>query len=305
VQIEHLRRLWEVAVDVTGNPAVGLITAARSGPIGLDVIDYVMMSSETLGSALQQAIRYARIVDDATVLQLHQHPQGLRVVFEFLVTGRPVPCQSVEFTMVSSLNFYRWMTRTALRPLQIEFMHAPAVERRLYEQLLDCPVRFAAERNGIILSRDDLALPLFTHNPQLAELHGRYAAEQIAEMANNSIAARVRRLLVLALPGGEPTREQIAAALCLSGSTLHRRLLREGCSFQGLLDETRRTLAECYLGNEKVPLCEATRLLGFNEQSSLSRACQRWFHQSPHEYRYQLAQTSRSVQMPLADVQDD
>jgi AraC-like DNA-binding protein len=54
------------------------------------------------------------------------------------------------------------------------------------------------------------------------------------------------------------------------------------------LDDTRRELAQQYLGQTDVSLADATYLLGFGDQSSFFRACKRWFGTSPRLYRIRL-----------------
>ena len=81
---------------------------------------------------------------------------------------------------------------------------------------------------------------------------------------------------------------QIANKLEMSERTLQRRLEAEGTSFQRLLDDTRREVAQQYLGQTDTSLCDATYLLGFSKQSSFFRACKRWFGTSARRYRIRL-----------------
>jgi AraC-like DNA-binding protein len=81
---------------------------------------------------------------------------------------------------------------------------------------------------------------------------------------------------------------EVAAASEMSQRTLQRRLEVEGTSFQRLVDDTRRELAQQYLGQTDVSLADATYLLGFGDQSSFFRACKRWFGTSPRRYRIRL-----------------
>jgi AraC-like DNA-binding protein len=90
------------------------------------------------------------------------------------------------------------------------------------------------------------------------------------------------------LPNGEPRRPKIAGALGMSERTLQRRLAAEGTSFQRLLDDTRRELAQQYLGQRNVSLADTAYLLGFSDQSSFFRAARRWFGTSPRHHRIRL-----------------
>jgi AraC-like DNA-binding protein len=74
----------------------------------------------------------------------------------------------------------------------------------------------------------------------------------------------------------------------MSERTLQRRLEEEETSFLQLLDDTRRELADQYLGRLHLSLGQAAYLLGFSDQSSFFRACRRWFKLSPGQYRSQL-----------------
>ncbi|MDF5982204.1 helix-turn-helix transcriptional regulator [Pseudomonas aeruginosa] len=77
----------------------------------------------------------------------------------------------------------------------------------------------------------------------------------------------------------------MAQALHLSQRTLQRRLQEEGTSYQQLLDDTRRDMAEQYLQQPGLTLLEVAYLLGFADPSNFFRAFRRWFGCTPNEYR--------------------
>ena len=72
--------------------------------------------------------------------------------------------------------------------------------------------------------------------------------------------------------------------------TLQRRLAEEGIRCQDVIDEERRRQAVRYLAELRLSLGQVTGLLGFAEQSSLNRACLRWFGRTPRQYRASLSQ---------------
>jgi AraC-like DNA-binding protein len=77
----------------------------------------------------------------------------------------------------------------------------------------------------------------------------------------------------------------IASGLAMSARTLQRRLSEQGHSFQGVVDMTRKVLAQRLLAETDYSLAEVAFLTGFSEQSGFSRAFKRWAGQTPRSYR--------------------
>jgi AraC-like DNA-binding protein len=110
----------------------------------------------------------------------------------------------------------------------------------------------------------------------------------LQQFDHGQISYRAREVIIRKLPDGEPRRDDVASALRLSERTFQRRLAEEATSFLKLVDDTRRELAEQYLGWLHLSLAQAAYLLGFADQRSFFRACKRWFKLSPGQYRNQL-----------------
>lgn len=69
--------------------------------------------------------------------------------------------------------------------------------------------------------------------------------------------------------------------------TLQRRLRAEGARFDDLLDTQRKTWARELMAQRSLALADIAQLLGFADQWVLTRACQRWFGDSPRRLRQQ------------------
>ena len=173
--------------------------------------------------------------------------------------------------------------------MAVALSYPAAADLAPYRAAFRCPISFDAARNSILLSHADVTMPLPTSNPLLAELHERFAGEYLRHFDHAQVSHRAREVIIRRLPDGEPRRDQVAGALCMSERTLQRRLEEEATCFIELLDGTRRELAEQYLGRLHLTLAQAAYLLGFADQSSFFRACKRWFDLSPGQYRSQLA----------------
>ncbi|WP_369960332.1 helix-turn-helix transcriptional regulator [Pseudomonas benzenivorans] len=154
--------------------------------------------------------------------------------------------------------------------------------------MFQAQLRFNAAHYALLFERADLDTPLPTANEALAQLHDRFAGEYLARFSESRVTHLARQVLCRQLPQGEPKREAVAQALHLSQRTLQRRLQEEGTSFQQLLDDTRRELAEQYLGQPNLTLLEIAYLLGFADPSNFFRAFRRWFARTPGEYRARL-----------------
>jgi AraC-like DNA-binding protein len=98
-----------------------------------------------------------------------------------------------------------------------------------------------------------------------------------------------RRTLVPLIREGRTTLAELARAHHTSPRSLQRRLADQGTSFQALLDDTRRHLAEAHLKEGRLDLAEIALLLGYSEQSAFTRAFRAWTGLPPAQWRRALS----------------
>jgi AraC-like DNA-binding protein len=285
---EQISRLWELAVAQSGNPALGLAQHEVVRPASFDVVGYAMMSCADLRSAFERLIRYMLILSDALTMTLAEEASGYRIAFELFGGSRPVPHARIEFIIVTVAGFCRWISGRDVHPLAIELPYPAPADVAPYRAAFHCPVAFDALTSSLLFAASDMTTPLPTSNPQLAELHERFAGDFLRRFDHAQTSQRAREVIIRRLPDGEPKRNEVAGELRMSERTLQRRLEEEATSFLQLLDDTRRELAEQYLGRLHLSLAQAAYLLGFSDQTSFFRACKRWFALSPGQYRSQL-----------------
>jgi hypothetical protein len=200
VQTENISRLWELAVERSGNPALGVAQPQVVRAASFDVVGYAMMSCADLRSAFERLIRYLLILSDTFTMTMSEERGGYRIVFVLFGGNRPVPRQRVEFIVVTLIGYCRWLSGRDVHPLGIELPFPPPVDPAPYRAAFRCPVTFDAERNSVLFATADMIAALPTSNPQLAELHDRYAGDYLRHFDHAQTSYRAREVIVRRLP---------------------------------------------------------------------------------------------------------
>jgi AraC-like DNA-binding protein len=139
-----------------------------------------------------------------------------------------------------------------------------------------------------VFSAEVLNLPLRKSDPALLALLDRQAEAVLAEVSRvPAVVDAWRRTLVPLIREGRTGLAALAEAHHTSVRSLQRRLAEQGTSFQQLLDDTRRHLAEGHLKNARLDVAEIALLLGYSEQSAFTRAFRSWTGVTPALWRRQ------------------
>jgi AraC-like DNA-binding protein len=271
---------WSEAVRLFGDPALALTIAQHTPAGAFGVVEYVCRSAPTVREALEQWVRYLGILDAAVEVGLVDAGDGvaLRVLVE---SEAPAPA-SHELCFALVALHARRMTDGQCEPRRVRFTHAgPEGQAARYREFFGAPVEFDAEATELVYPRASLGLALSTADPNLLAIL-LPAAEELREKraVSATMTDHARRALRVALCHDDAQLEGLARRLGMTVRSLQRRLRDEGTSFQALRDETRKALAERYLG-EGHSLAEISFLLGFSEPSAFFRAFKRWTGSTP------------------------
>jgi len=283
--VAQMARLWRLAVQATGDRCLGIHAAEYVQPATFHNLGLALLASVTLEDALVRAARYSRIVSNAADVTVDETREGIRQTLTFR-RGMPQVDEDIDLFMAASRKMGDLLTGRQIKPRQIRLRRRATPEMAAeFERFFGVPVEFGAGENSLMVGLEDARRPLPMGNAVLAGQTDRIMLEQIARSDDASIAERVRAELIARLPSGEPGRADLARVLAMSEKTLQRRLKDERTTYQHLLDETRRELAEEYLRDGGLSVCEVTFRLGFSDQSSFTRAFKRWTGVAPREFR--------------------
>jgi AraC-like DNA-binding protein len=183
----------------------------------------------------------------------------------------------------------RELTGTPFRLTRVAFEHvAPTLlVRKDVEAFFEIPaVAFESDWNEIGFSDETLTLGIVSHEPYLLPLLDKLAeAEVTARTASRGLVDQVARHVRASLCDGEPSLDQIARMLGLSGRTLQRRLTDEATPFAEVVDSVRRELARMYVCEAERSLDDVASMLGYAGSRPFQRAFKRWTGMTPLEYR--------------------
>jgi len=211
-----------------------------------------------------------------------------RVVFHHLSNDRGDAVQHTERAISLFCRLDDHLTGHQLHATRVMFNHAPASPSDVYLEYLGVKPEFGAPVTAVSMERRALALPLKTANPQLQAIVERYL-ELNTPAPGPDIGRRVHQAIAQIMRHGNATIEDVADMLNMHPRTLQRRLMLEGITFERARDDVRRQLAQIYLANDVVPLAHVAHLLGYANQSVLTRSCLRWFGKTPLAVRHQVA----------------
>jgi AraC-like DNA-binding protein len=285
VPVSVIRRLWLGAVEVTGNPCIGLDAVRHLHPTAGHALGYACLASATVKEAMQRFARYFRVVNEATRPQFEETDSGFCLHLTFAGGTPLVPAANLDGLLASALALARKCAGEQFSPQRVELMHpAPDCAARL-EAYFKSAIEFEAPRYAMHFERGAMLKVLPTGNPELVLSAEQMLRDYLARMDRADVVAQARKLIAERLTSGEPLAGDVARALAASPRTLQRRLNRNGTSFAKLLDQTRRELAVEYLRDPENTVEETAFLVGFAETASFNRAFRRWTGNSPTAFR--------------------
>jgi AraC-like DNA-binding protein len=284
VTTQEMFALHRAVHELSGDPGIGLKLGSEERIERYDPIAIAALYTRSFRDALARMARYKRLTCPEEI-RVIEHGKECAVEFVWLLAEEPEPPSLIDVCFAWVVAIGRRGVGSSINPKRVDFKR-PEANRQLYEDHFACPVRFGARHNTLLFGSDDLAQPFLTHNPDLLEMVAPQLEVELAQqLAQGSLKEQVKGVLKRFLAGQRPRLEDVAVELRVSARTLQRRLLAERITFQNLVEEARRELAQHYLMQSSLELNETAYLLGYEDPNSFFRAFHRWEGTSPGEWR--------------------
>lgn len=286
ISIPQSEALAEAALDLVGDPALGLRLVERIGPGEAALFTYLAATSATGRAAFERATRYAVVSGSDFHFELEE--EGDLLVCRADSATASAEGRVARFASEVSVGAMVKLGRIAAGELtsnEVWFRHPAPEYADQYERVFELPVHFGKRCNALIGRRERFDDPLPRADSTLCDLLDQHAQALLERLPRSEpFADRVREAIANELGSGDPSADRVSEILGVSPRTLRRRLRDTETSHQQLLDEVRNELARSTLAEGKLGITEVAFLLGFSDASAFHKAFRRWTGQSPRDW---------------------
>ncbi len=292
-------RLYQNAMREMRDESFGMISASKV-PIGsFRLMCYACIHAENLEKAIRRCSGFYEVLRGSVIKPVFDVRAG-SVYFRFDVIDA-LPSESISNLLDSEEavhirawfsmwhNFLSWLIGQRLQLRQALFTFETPKDSEYYAQLFQSEVSFSEEANALVFPEKYLNLPLVQTEQSLKAFLKSLPYQLIVMLdEGDSIVSRVKAVIGNDFSRELPTAQEVAHRLGLSISSLRRRLLDEGTSFQKIKDAGRQAAAMRYLAAEAMSIQDVAALTGFEDPSTFYRSFRKWTGMTPGQYRESL-----------------
>lgn len=297
-QVETLTysTLYKRIMQLLQDESFGFGTAQKSPPGTFRMMCLFIIHCKDLKQALTRSAEFFDYID-----QFKNQNTTKRIPITLENQGETAVCRFDRLPPISGRNsesfdaniiymmhkLYSWLIDKPIELTEVSLRGKKPRTTADYTALFDCNIRFNAQVSTLKFASHWLDEPVRQNEDTLKTFlkHAPYQLISAKTNTGESLGERVHSLLMKELNGEVITIEGVAQKLNMSSRTLHRRLQKEGYSFQQIKDSARKEAAINYLGRSELTVSAIALLMGFQDTSAFYRAFKKWTGKAPSYYR--------------------
>jgi AraC-like DNA-binding protein len=279
------QRVIDAALEVTGDPALGLQLGelARSGMF--DVLGPLADHAATLRELIEAIGRYSRLIADGHEPQLHEAGDRASIRFAALHGDSSAVRLTAEFATAAMLRTLRQFVGDDAQPAHVSFAYPAPAYAAAYRRCFGDVVRFDRPFTEIEFPSAWLDKRQLFQSPELYSALKSQAERTLDRLERDAaVSARVEQVLAERSPQ-HVSMDDAARALGVSARSLRRQLAAEGVSYSELVERARVAAAKRMLRDPRTSIQEAAYAMGFAAPAAFHRAFKRWTGMTPKQYR--------------------
>ncbi len=289
IPISIMARVWQQAIKLSRDRYIALTVAKYFNPAAFSVLGTVLLASQNIYNALQQATRYSWIVSDGFTTNLKEDCSELIFsVSPKVGLDSQNYSTAVEVTFCSMYNILRTVVGESFKGKAVHFEHKFLGSKKPFEDFFNCPVYFSCQESKLVFDKNHTLEKQLFSNPALTTVLEKWLENYQDKFNKKSITTRVRYYLFSCSSPVAINLKSICHGLNINPRLMQRKLKEEGTSFRKLLNEHQENQAVKLLTDNKEPISRVGDILGFSDQSNFTRAFRRWTGINPHSFRKSL-----------------
>jgi AraC-like DNA-binding protein len=288
IPLRSVMLLLHNAARDCGNDAFGVLHGLRF-PVGTSgALDYAVANAPTLRAALNDYVRFQALLASGYEVRFVEGKTTSHMILDVPAALGP-RTQFVDMSMSIRVCRIRHIVGDPALAMRIDLQRGVPNRIGDFRRVFGRNVRFRQPRNRIGIATSLLARHLPAADPRLYRFVVRAAECALAARPRkNDVVGQLTSHLSEALTHGEVSLEAAAGAVGLTPHALRQQLRRAETTYRGVVEATRKAMADHYLSDTQLPLTEVAFLLGFSELSAFSRAARNWFGMAPRKARAHL-----------------
>ena len=270
------------------DPLFGIKYAGFVNPATYHAFGVMLTSSTTLRAFCMRLQRYWAYINTGDSVEFDGHGKlAYQQIVLLDLLDQPYEKLLHESAWVATIiKLIRMVSTPKFAPQRISLAFArPEDCTGEYDAYFRCPIEYDAQSTVIYFSEDDLDTTLVGGNAELARHSESLVYNYLKTFTEVDPHNAARMALFELLPRGQFSLDMLAESLDKDEQTLSAELKRAGTSYQQLLGDTRRELAEEYITRADLTVNEIAYMLGFSDCSNFARSFRRWTGTSPTDFR--------------------
>ena len=293
ISIENMRRLWELAEEVSGDDCIGLEVIKYISPTSFHAITYAHHASSSMRESLERLKKFSSVISTAVGINITDEKDEVVVSWELVEFEHAPSHQAIDAFMALLVMATQTLGNSLATNIRsVKLKRPKPKDSTRHDEIFNCPIYFESDIYEMRLAKEFVDTVVPTGNAELVRINEQVLAEYLTRFNKSDIVASVYSALIELMPNGEPTREKVAGVLGTSSRSLHRKLNDLNTSYKVILDDTRKHLAMQYIKQSDLSITTITYQLGFLDSSSFSRSFKRWAGCSPSDYRKKSKESS-------------
>jgi len=249
------------------------------------LLGYAMVSSETLGRAIQIAVKYHKTAGAMFDLEFFEEGRDAVLRLEHFLVGGPVGEYMAEEIFLGIGPLIELLLGQEFKPTHVSFNYNSKTPITTYQKAFKCEVNLGEKYCEYRFEASYLNKRLAAADTSVARSCEESCRKLLIQMdIGDDLVSRICHIL-LSTPGDFPNLSAVAGNLSIGTRTLRRRLKELGTSYQKILDDVKKELAIEYLQTTSLSVQEISDLLGYSEVTNFRRAFVKWAALSPYQYR--------------------